>query len=299
MNTGYIIVLVILLLILWAMIEQELLVTTSYTVQSGKLPKEFDNTRFVVLADLHNITFGKNNRRLVGKIEQLSPEFIVIAGDIIDKNIPSYSSNAFKLLEQLAKRYKIFYAYGNHEQKLELYSSGEWPKECQRLYDSWVLFKDRLKELQVEFLDNSDTVWRKNNSEIHITGVSIDKKFFERTNIPAMEEDYIPSLIGQCDTSQFQLLIAHNPVYFNDYAAWGADLTISGHLHGGLVRLPGVGGVISPQVKLFPKYHSGNYTRKGQLMVVSRGLGTHSHMPRLFNIPELILIELKATKGVT
>lgn len=299
MNIGYFILLVILLLILWAMIEQELLVTTRYTIQSSRLPKELDKTRFVVLADLHDMTFGKDNKRLIRRIDRLSPEFIVIAGDMIDKNKPSYPGNAYRLLEQLAKKYRIFFAYGNHEQKLEQYSYAELPKKEQKLYDSWIQFKEKLKKLKVEFLDNSGTVWRRNNQEISITGISISPSFFERTHVPEMEENYIASLLGKCDTGKFQLLIAHNPVYFEEYAAWGADLTISGHLHGGLVRLPGIGGLVSPQVKLFPKYHSGNFTNNGQAMIVSRGLGTHSYMPRLFNIPELVYVELKSKKGVT
>lgn len=296
MHITTIIILVILLLILWAMIEQELLIISRYTVKSDKLAKALDHTRFVVLADLHNMTFGVNNKRLVKKIEKLSPEFILIAGDIIDKQVTSYPSRASVLLQQLAGKYKIYYAYGNHEQKLELYGQGVWPQSMIGLSVSWERFKESFKKLNVEFLNNTDTVWEKNGAKLHISGVSIEQRYFERHDIKVMEEGYLHSLLGKSDNENYHILIAHNPVYFYDYANWGADLTISGHLHGGMVRIPGVGGVISPQVKFFPKYHSGNFTENGQEMIVSRGLGTHSHMPRLFNIPEIVLVELTTTK---
>jgi predicted MPP superfamily phosphohydrolase len=293
MNSGTIIILIILSLILWAIIEQELLVITKYTVCSPKLPKQLNHTSFVVLADLHNMTFGKDNIRLVKKIEKLAPEFILVAGDLIDKKALCYPGNAYRLLESLAKKYRIYYAYGNHEQRLEQYSTEEIPKEKQKIYDSWLEFKERLRKMKVVFLDNSSTEFVKSGKKLHITGVSIGPEYFSHSSYPVMEEGYLEKLIGDSDEENYQLLIAHNPVYFYDYSRWGADLTVSGHLHGGMVRLPGVGGVISPQVKFFPKYNSGNHTENGQEMIVSRGLGTHSHMPRLFNIPEIVQVELR------
>jgi predicted MPP superfamily phosphohydrolase len=108
-----------------------------------------------------------------------------------------------------------------------------------------------------------------------------------------MEKGYLASLIGDKPNKNFAILIAHNPVYFTEYTRWGADLTLSGHLHGGLVRLPFIGGVASPQIRLFPKYSAGNYTENGQQMIVSRGLGSHSLMPRIWNAPEIVSITLK------
>jgi predicted MPP superfamily phosphohydrolase len=294
MHSAVIVLFIILFFAIWAAVEQQMLVTTKYVVESHKLPKELNHTCFVVLADLHNVTFGKNNRRLIRRIDECKPEFIVIAGDMIDKNAPVYPSHAFTLLEKLAEKYKLYYAYGNHEQKMGLFADGNCSEQEKKIYITWEEFKSRLKKKNVIFLDNSKTILLKNNEKLRITGVSIAHRFFERSRIPAMEKDYLTSLIGKSDAEHYQILIAHNPVYFYDYTEWGADLTISGHLHGGLVRIPGVGGVISPQVKLFPKYHSGNYTDNGQAMIVSRGLGTHSHMPRLFNIPELVSVELRS-----
>ena len=99
--------------------------------------------------------------------------------------------------------------------------------------------------------------------------------------------------LGKADKDAFSLLLAHNPVWFEDYAAWGADLTLSGHVHGGVVRLPFLGGVLSTSFRLFPKYDGGYFTKEGKHMIISRGLGAHTIPLRLFNPAELVVIELE------
>ena len=98
---------------------------------------------------------------------------------------------------------------------------------------------------------------------------------------------------GIPDPEAFHILLAHNPVYFDTYAAWGADLTLSGHLHGGIIRIPGIGGLITPQAQLFPKYDRGLISVNGKYMVVSAGLGEHTVPIRIFNPPQLILITVE------
>ena len=292
MQGNHIIIGIILLLIIWALIEQKFLVTSNYRIKSARLPKQLNHTGFVVLADLHNRTFGKDNERLVKRIEKLKPEYILVAGDMINKKVSCYPSNGYTLLESLAKKYKIYYAYGNHEQKMELYQDSK-VKEHEYLYSTWVEFKRKLSALNVTFLDNDFVNFTKGDVDLRITGISIGLQYFERNQIPEMIPEYLNNLVGTRNREQYQILIAHNPIYFNHYAHWGADLVISGHLHGGMMRLPGLGGIISPQAKFFPKYQSGEYSENGLSMVVSRGLGSHSIMPRLFNIPELVYIELE------
>lgn len=297
----------ILLYLLLSMIEQKFLVTTKYIITSSKLDKEFDKIKFVVLADLHNHTLDRNNRKLIKRIDALSPDFILIAGDMITKHKPCFPSNAYSLLENLASRYQIYYAYGNHEQNMERLGvksstnqgcnieetkNRKQSEQEEKLYSTWVEYKSNLEKSGVIFLDNQGIPWKKSDKKIFIHGISIDNKYFNKFEQPIMEKDYPKSLIGKKHDA-YQILIAHNPVYFKDYIDWGADLIISGHIHGGIVRIPFAGGIISPQVKFFPKYDSGIYKEKNQAMVVSRGLGSHSFMPRLFNPPELLLITLK------
>jgi uncharacterized protein len=287
---------IILLIILWALIEQKLLLTTKYTVSSDRLPKKLENTSFVLLADLHNRTFGKNNERLIKQIDNLKPDFVIMAGDMVNKKDICYPGSTFTLVEQLTKHYKVYYAYGNHEQKLERIGRdtvSEWTKEEKKYNSTWVEFRTRLEKAGVFFLDNNSTLLPLHSDLLRITGVSLEHDFFEFNSTKKLQVEDMRKLVGESSKDNFQLLIAHNPIHFKAYAVWGADLTLSGHLHGGMMRLPGIGGVISPQAKFFPKYDKGMYKEGASHLIVSRGLGSHSIMPRLFNIPELVYVTLK------
>lgn len=287
----------ILFYVTWASFDQKMLVTTEYQIVSPKIGREFNGTGFIVLADLHNHGFGKDNERLLHKIYKLSPDFILIAGDMVNKKEPCLPGNAFTLLEQLSKRYPVYYSYGNHEQRLE--QLGKEINETSDLklketYSTWIEYKNRLIKNNVTFLDNESVVIMKTNERIRISGVSLDRSFFEKFSLTNMPKDYLSSLLGNRreNIEDYQILIAHNPFYFREYAYWGADLILSGHLHGGIIRIPGFRGIISPQVRLFPKYDAGRFTEAGHDMIVSRGLGSHSFMLRMFNPPELIFVRL-------
>lgn len=283
-----------LIMLVWILVERKQLVITRYDVISDKLPKAFHNTGFVVLADLHNSKFGKNNERLIRRIESCSPEFIIVAGDMINKKRECYPSDAFSLLAQLAKKYKIYYAYGNHELRMEKQYSERGGQNVNCISSTWVECKKQLKRLGVVFLDNDTVFVEKGGDGIRISGVTIGEKFFEHGKLQPMGAGYLASLLGDKPEKEYQILIAHNPAYFLDYISWGGDIVLSGHVHGGLLRLPLIGGVISPQVRLFPKYSSGLHKENGQQMIVSRGLGSHSLMPRIFNPPEIVHVILKS-----
>ena len=111
-----------------------------------------------------------------------------------------------------------------------------------------------------------------------------------------MDAGYIKELLGESRKDYFTILLAHNPDYFPEYDAWGADLVLSGHVHGGLMRLPLLGGVVSPATRLFPKYDGGLFEGKNGKMILGRGLGTHTLPIRIFNPGELIVVELEPEK---
>lgn len=285
----------IALLILWICIEQRLLMTKRYRITSDRISPASGRIGFVLLADLHNRTFGADNHRLIKRIDELNPDFIIMAGDIINKREASYPGNAFTLLDKLSDRYQIIYAYGNHEQRMvqfETTSETEITTEEESDYRSWTEFISRLRNKGVIFLDNESVIMDCKGEKLRMTGVSIDAEYFGFHTKKEMDPEYLPSLIGKNAEKEYQLLIAHNPVYIHNYAEWGADLILSGHMHGGMMRLPGIGGVLSPQAKFFPKYDSGKHTYGKSQLIVSRGLGSHSIMPRIFNIPELVYVEL-------
>ena len=112
-----------------------------------------------------------------------------------------------------------------------------------------------------------------------------------------MADDYVERKLGQADSRYFNILLAHNPMYFENYAKWQQpDLVLSGHVHGGLVRLPILGGVIAPNLHLFPKYDGGMFQKGDTTMIVSRGLGIHSVEFRMWNPAELVVIEITPAK---
>lgn len=310
----YIILGLILLILIWAIIEQHLLITTKYVIKSDKFNNSEQGISFVLLSDLHNQVFGKQGKRLIAKIDRLSPDIIIVAGDMINKREISYPSHAFTLLEALAKKYKLYYALGNHEQYNFAYAiaskntSGDVNAEINndvedqvkrdRVYSTLIEYMKRLKQAGIIFLDNRSEFLTLKSEKLCISAVTIDLAYYDHKNKDSFSAEYLSSLIGTPEQDYYQLLIAHNPLFFQQYSDWGADLTVSGHMHGGLVRLPLVGGVLSPQVRFFPKYDAGLFEKKNQKMIISKGLGSHSVMFRLFNPPELVFVQLTAP-GIT
>jgi predicted MPP superfamily phosphohydrolase len=293
---------ILLALILWSFLERKLLKVSTYTIPTDKVGQIPEDLTIVLLADLHNNTFGKKNRRLVKKIHSLKPDLVVVAGDLITKQQPCIPGNAYDLLKELVLNYPVYYSYGNHEQHLaqldQAKASADNMADADRKaqFESWVDFKRTLETKGVHFLDNSNAVFNNHKYRIRITGITIDWEYYSKTTVYPMSKDYLEGIAGKNNQKEYQILLAHNPIYFKNYVKWGADLILSGHLHGGLVRLPHFGGIISPQYHIFPKYDSGVFTEQQGSMVVSKGLGSHSVMMRLFNRPELVLIRVSPIK---
>jgi len=283
----YILILLGLILIFigYVKFENINLEVTNYKIRSNKLEETFDGTRFVVVADLHNNTFSRNNDRLIKEINKVNPDFIIIAGDLIVGKRESDFKVALSFLKEISSKYPIYYGFGNHEQRV--IPKGKYYNK------QWQSYLSNIRDLNVHLLDNESIKYYKDDKSIEIHGLSIDLKFFQRHKIPKMEEAYLEKLIGKLDEKCYNIVIAHNPIYFKDYQKLKGDLILSGHLHGGIVRIPFVGGLISPQFELFPKYDAGYFEENGQVMLVSRGLGTHTIKLRVFNRPELMTVTLE------
>lgn len=258
---------------------------TEENVESERLPQVFDGFRMVILADLHNYSFGKGNEVLKKQIDSVKPDIILVAGDMLVRKAPKKYDTAFELLKALSRKYPIYYGLGNHEQSL----AGE-KEEYAALYREYV---NKLEKEGIIFLDNKSVILRRKNDNLKITGLSIEKDYYGKCKIPEMPADYIENLVGKCERQCYNILIAHNPVYFKNYAAYGSDLILAGHVHGGIIRLPFLGGMLSPQYRFFPKYDAGRFHEKGSTMLISRGLGLHTLKFRIGNRPELMTIILK------
>lgn len=281
----YIFFIVIIVFLLYVKFENTNLEVTHYTINSKKIPYTFSRTTFLVLADLHNNLFAKNNQLLIEEINKINPSFIIIAGDMIVGKRTEDFKVALSLLTELASKYTIYYGFGNHEQRMI-------PKG--RYYnDRWENYIETLKQLDVHILNNNSAKIIKEDESIIINGLAIDLEYFKKRRAKKMTRDYLEEKLGKLDDKCYNIVVAHNPLFFKEYISFGSDLILSGHMHGGIVRLPILGGVISPQYELFPQYDAGRFEEGGQTMLISRGLGTHTIKLRAFNRPELMTITLE------
>lgn len=273
---------ILAVILLWVVLyDSNRFVVRKYTVTDKRIRKP---CRAVVMADLHNKRYGKNNERLLAAIREQQPDFILIAGDIITAKPGRELETALQLLRGLAGEYPVYYGNGNHEQRLKLY-----PKVYGDMAERYAA---ALKEMGVEPLVNAHV--ELGEYGIAVYGAEIDKYYYKRFKVMDMGPDYLPAVLGRAPGNMYTVLLAHNPDYFPQYAAWGADLTLSGHVHGGVVRVPLWGkGVIAPTLRFFPEYDGGIYEDNGAVMVLSRGLGTHTIPIRVFNPGELWVVEMK------
>ena len=282
-TTGIIIgILVAAVLLVFAEMYRELHTfrVTRYQVASPKLAGE---KTWVFLSDLHNQVYGVNNCRLIDAVKKESPDLILIGGDmLVGKNGHSYEP-ALACVKELVKIAPVYYANGNHEERMKL--------KPQKYDQSYALYREKLLNLGVHLLENESTVLS-DESKVRLTGLEIPLECYTHLKRREMPEGAIKERIGNRDPEAFQVLLAHNPSYMKEYLAWGADLILSGHFHGGPVRLPGVGAVFSPSFQVFPAYSGGHYQEGEQEMVVSKGLGTHTFHVRLFNPAEAVLLRI-------
>ncbi len=258
-----------------------------YYVTSGKIPEAFHKTKIVFLSDLHNTEYGEKNERLLEAIKGEKPDYIFIGGDMLVAKTGKSFLPALSFVKKLAENYPVYYANGNHEYRLKIY-----PQQYgENVYEDYVT---ALKDAGVIYLCNESIKIRRQNQEIIVAGLEIDAMYYHRLKRIKMSEIYVPSLLGLHKDKNFCILLAHNPIYFSQYAKWGADLVLSGHVHGGIVRIPFLGGVISPQLTLFPKYDAGVFSEENSRMILSPGLGVHSIPFRLFNMPQMQVITLES-----
>lgn len=238
--------------------------------------------KFVILADLHGKEYGKDNEKLLKAIDMQKPTEILIAGDMLTARAEREFHHVLRFLAKLAEKYPVYYGNGNHEYRLKIYPDtyGTMGEE----------YEKGLYNLGIFPLCNEST--KPDDEHIVIYGLEIDREYYKRGKKVHMEDSYVAEKLGTPDKSKYNILLAHNPEYFKAYASWGADLVVSGHVHGGIMRLPLIGGVIAPSFRLFPKYSGGQYKSGDSVMLLSTGLGSHTLPFRIFNPGQLVVLEL-------
>lgn len=271
-----------ILILFWIMLfDSHRFVVRRHTVTDKRIRQ---NCRAVLLTDLHNKCYGRGNEGLIAAIRSQKPDFVLIAGDMITANTKAPVEPVLKLLGELAKDYPIYYANGNHEQRLT---------PASKIYGQMAgRYEEALRGIGIQRMRNRHVSLPEYGLAIY--GCEIDLEYFKRLQKEAMEPAYLTQILGHAPGEEYVVLLAHNPDYFPQYAAWGADLTLSGHVHGGVARVPFWGkGVIAPTWRIFPKYDGGVFREGEAVMVLSRGLGSHTIPVRVFNPGELWVVEFQ------
>lgn len=277
--------------------EKKRLKTEYYTIKTDKLA---GGTRLVFISDLHSQRFGEKNRELLERIKGLCPDAVLIGGDMLTcgkkTDRPPHTEVVSELLDGLFEAgIPVYYGEGNHETRTFERFAGT--------YEKWKLkYNDSVNPL-MHYLD--DAYGRipvgDGLESIRIFGVTLEEKFYERQkpgfgNRQEMPAFYLEDKIGTPRPEEFTILLMHSPLYLKEAAHWGADLVLSGHFHGGTVRLPLIGGLMTPQLQFFVKECSGVHRENGTTMIVNRGLGTHSVNIRINDLPEISCIDIIGEK---
>lgn len=260
---------------------------TKYRICSQKLNGIKREKKIIFLSDLHNRMYGEENERLLKSIRNQHPDLILIGGDMLVRKDGNSYDKTVHFLAKLPGICPVYCANGNHEQKLK-----ELPDKYEQSYEE---YKKALTASGIHMLENASETVKLDEVPVKLSGLEIPLGAYARFGKKELSLKEITDRIGE-HGDDYQILLAHHPGYMKEYLAYGADLILGGHYHGCVVQLPGIGGVISTNFTLFPKYSGGIYQEEEQTAVVSRGLGTHSVPLRLWNWPELIVLELSGNE---
>ncbi len=264
-------VLLAVLLLAAAALDQRLILR-QYTVQSEKISR---HVRLAVLADLHECDYGPDGLQIMQAVEAQGVDAFLIAGDLFaDGGDYAYAAS---VLRRITAHYPAYYVTGNHEY---------WTNEVDRLTRI-------VEECGATLLNMESELLTIGGQSLRICGVP-DPYAMVYSGVPDTATQ-LAQVAAQVQPGEFTLLLAHRPELIEVYARHPFDLVVSGHAHGGQVRIPGlVNGLCAPNQGWFPRYAGGEYQVGATTLIVSRGLSTQAqwYVPRLFNRPEMVLIDL-------
>ncbi|MBR0086777.1 MAG: metallophosphoesterase [Lachnospiraceae bacterium] len=266
--------------------ERKTLSVSEYTLESGKIPASFDGYRMVYLTDLHDDIFGPRNEQLAEKVRELKPDIVLIGGDMTSAQI-RHNAEPFKAWDDLMAGLQgipSVLSFGNHEYRIY----------TEETYEPWRgTGKALVEKYGITVLHDEKIELRREGDSILLYGTDPDPDYYKHGRKRPFPDHYVENRLGKADPERFTVLLSHTPLYMEEYTDWGADLVLSGHFHGGTIRLPGLGGVMTPQFQFFSKYCRGRVACEKGLGIVSGGLGTHSINLRFNNKPDIVLIRLK------
>lgn len=261
-------------IVIWIAWGNSALMVNEIKITNDKIPQSFEGFRIAQVSDLHNAELGKDNNKLIEKLNECEPDIIVLTGDLIDSNHTNLEV-ALSFARQAVKIAPCYFVTGNHE---------AW------VGSQYEELRTSLENAGVTVLQDEAIELNYGDECIQLIGLN-DPDFSERDSF--LSESILETKLSQVNISNgFTILLSHRPEHFNVYQNKNIDLVLSGHAHGGQFRLPFLGGVIAPNQGLFPKYDAGIYTENGTTMIVSRGIGNSIIPVRINNRPEIVIIEL-------
>lgn len=242
-----------------------------YEVKSQKLPESFDGFKIVQLSDLHGAEFGEDGMGLVEKVKELEPDIIALTGDFVTDE--GDLAAVEKLAARLVKLCPVYFVSGNHE-----FGSGLAVK-----------VRNILERAGVKYLSNEYLTINRGEDEILLGGVEDPLAYADM-----LSPDELAQKMNDAAPDAFKILLGHRNYWMTEYPELPVDLIFCGHAHGGLIRIPGVGGLIGTDRRLFPDFDAGEYNNGRYTLIVSRGLGNSVPIPRIFNRPEIVCVELSS-----
>lgn len=279
-NKLYIALIIIVAIILFLFLQLNWISVTEEDIYLNKLPAEFEGFRILQLSDLHGKSFGRDSNYLIRKIDETNPDIIVMTGDMRTNTPADDGEELITLLKELDGRYPVYYITGGHEEA-RYYTD----RNKHEIKGTKAAYEQRLSDLGVIVLNDEKSQLVRGDSAINIYGL-LDK---------SSGEMFIGNRLEEPAGEEVNILLNHTPDEFKDFVDWGADLILVGHTHGGIIRIPFIGGLISTDIgSFFPKYDAGRFEKDGSTMIINRGLGNHTVHIRIFNRPELVLVTLKS-----
>lgn len=274
---------IVMIYLIWQHQELKKFQITHYEMSTPKISNEI---KIVVISDLHSFSYGTDNTLLFQAVQEEAPDLILIPGDLIVTAKTEKYDIALKFVRQLCTLgIPVICSNGNHESRAQLPESGSCAVYGQ--------YRRQLEQSGVMLLNNKSCTLALGDTQIRVSGLELPLSSYKKGRKPYLADDYIRSQLGGASKDCLQILLAHHPAFARQYAAWGADMTVCGHNHGGLICIPGLGSVISPQFMPFPEYDAGEFTVDGKKIYISRGLGTHTFHVRIFNRAELVVVTAK------
>ena len=240
---------------------------------------------FVMLGDLHSAEHGADNCDLIAAVREAEPDAVLCVGDMLVGKSYARIPETVRVMSALNQIAPLFTVNGNHCTQLREF----YP----RLYRRYMR---GLKNAGVRVLNNRDMVFEIAGNPVHLYGIELSRELYRKFRIPFMPSDEVEQLAGRCDPEVFSVLLAHNPQFARRYMKWGADLSVCGHFHGGVMRLFGNRVLVSPYGIPFPRYGYGKYTAGGKTVIVTSGLGEHTIPVRIHNPMEIAVIRVRRGK---